>query len=526
MLPIFAVWCCATLSLYFSPTLAYSHLFGKPPQAVIHLPENVFKAKDRVQINHHALSDYLSGLKDIPSTLHEHGRILAQLDHSQLAQHLGQSVSSGRLPLISVTSPADQSASASPPKVAYELQGDGYASPYQGPQMLTGSGGSKTAPADAGYSMPAAPSPNTGYDSAAPQSAGPAQPNYGGPSGEYYDVQPQQPPQQSAPSGYYGSNDAGGYSGNDNSNNYAGNAPASNGYGSGELSGNSYGGNSNNNNGYAIEGAGGYELMGTNGDSNSIAEYGRSYAGESSPFDFNFVQDILGRVLQQLEQQQITPEQLQAYGEPEEPARSNDYGNSNNQYQPDSYGGQQQPAQQAQQSYGQQQSPMRNAHTVAFRVPTIRYELPDAQIDQLMHAISGGSGSSMQQYGSGSQPVPLLVPAGRLRLSTPMGMGSVRTIAVIKSARLPTIKKTPQMSAFAAADGANAARLMYAASVPSALRVRHVFKKSSITSGLGHKRSLSPSSSLAMATAAVNRKLIKKSSAKPCDEDKKAKKKK
>jgi hypothetical protein len=507
--------CCATVAWFVGSSDAYSHLFGKPPQAVIHLPENVFKSKDRAQINHGALSEYLSGLKDIPNTLHEHGRILAQLDHSQLAQHLGQSVSSGRLPLISVTSNGDhQQPSAGPAKVAYELHGDGYASAYEGPQMLNAAGG------DYGSSSP---QNGGGYEtsgqSAAPAQSQPAQPaqssySMNGASNGYNEPSSAGPVQTS----YYGASSANGYDGgapNSEGGDYTGSAPSSSGnYGSAEQSNS---GGYEGNRGYSVEGASGYEMMGANGDSNSIAEYGRNYAGDSSPFDFNFVQDILGRVLQQLEQQQITPEQLQAYGELEEP-RSSDNGNYGSESS-GAYGG---GSAQTQQSSAAPM--MHHGHTVAFRVPTIRYELPDAQIEQLMQAISGGSGgngASSTQYGSGSQPIPLLVPAGRMRLPTPLGMGSVRTIAVIKSARLPAIKNLPQLTALAA-DGATGSRLMYAASAPSALRVRHVSKKSS---ALNRKRSLSTSTS-AMATAASNLKLSKKLRSKPCDEESKKKKKK
>ena len=78
------------------------------PQAIIHLPENVYthKITDTIKLDHEQLSNYLSSINYIPHTLHKHAQLLAQLDPADI-QKYGQSINSNQLPLISLTVPSD-----------------------------------------------------------------------------------------------------------------------------------------------------------------------------------------------------------------------------------------------------------------------------------------------------------------------------------------------------------------------------------------------------------------------------------
>lgn len=52
------------------------------PQAIIHLPENVYSHKitDTIKLDHEQLSNYLSSINYLPHTIHKHAQILAQLN--------------------------------------------------------------------------------------------------------------------------------------------------------------------------------------------------------------------------------------------------------------------------------------------------------------------------------------------------------------------------------------------------------------------------------------------------------------
>lgn len=454
--------------LLIQHVLSYAQLFDKTPQAIIHLPTNVLKGKDRVHINHHVLSDYLSELKSIPETLHQHGQILAQLDHSQLARHLGQSVDSGRLPLISVTEQGAQ-----PAKVVYEMHPDGYASPYvEGADKLT----TQIGYADAGNRQSTYPSKtalNSEYESHLKQ-----QPNYGSlnqnsgySTGSQNTNSEYSNNRQQSSSGYRSITPS----------NYESNQSIqSEGYGSANKK-NEYTRQSSNapysSNGHAPETMNGYELMSVE-EPSAPANYNQNYVSENSPFDFNFVRDILNRVLQQLEQQQITPDQLQAYAEPEIESANGNYVSNDVKKDNEAYSGSSPDVnakyEQSTPSVAYQSNSQSNHNTITYRMPTINYEMPLGQIDQLMQAISGGG-----VYGTSSQQMPVVIPSEQLQFSPNLNLGEIRTIAIIKSSRLPTIKRLPHLAAILK-DGAEVGKLSYAASgeknIPKKIRSRKNYR--------------------------------------------------
>ena len=429
----------------------------------------MFKNKDRVHINHHALSDYFSGLKDIPDTLHEHGRILSELDHSQLVQHLGQSIDSGRLPLISVTGQGTQ-----PAKVAYEIHSDGYAnsyvddshqstpnigytnanneqSAYLGESTLNSEYGTQPKPQSDHESS----NQNNGYFTGSlnlnsehanqrPQTTN----GYFFTSSNSHDTKK---PLQS--NKYDPANQLSGYQGQSDATPYAKN-----------------GGSSSSD--YKHETTTGYELVSAE-EPSVPSDYNQNYVSENSPFDVLFVRDILNRVLQQLEQQQIIPEQLQAYAEPENKPSLGHY--TSDEASP-SDGNKPKSSLSSSAKYGENIQPpayqtnLQPHHTVTYRMPTINYEMPLGQIDQLMQTVSGSN-----VYGTSSQQVPVVFSSNQLQLPSNLDLGKIRTIAVFKSSRLPSIKQQPQSAAIIQ-DGVEVGKLSHSASSPRKIRTRQIYQ--------------------------------------------------
>ena len=308
------------------------------PQAIIHLPNNVYahKITDTIKLDHEQLSNYLSSINYLPDTIHKHAQLLAQLDENQIKQ-IGQSIGPNQLPLISLTVPDNNKNSDYNSGDAQMKINDDYSAPPQdyAPQQQSNSGYQQQQQQDYNSQQSPPPAPvtkkncnkNSGYQQQ--QNSGYAQ----------------QQQQNSQNSQEYGSGNSNGYNSNgDGGNSYNNEAPQveyqsggggkmeNNNYDSG---GNSYysenssgGGNSYENSDNA--GGGGQSYSSNN---NNNQEYGNSNSNEesgnyeSSPFDYNFVQEILKHVMQQLEQLQIDPDNLNAYGKMEE--NSNEGGNNN-----------------------------------------------------------------------------------------------------------------------------------------------------------------------------------------------------
>lgn len=332
------------------------------PQAIIHLPDNVYthKLTDTIKLDHEQLANYLSSINYLPDTIHKHAQLLAQIDHDQIKQY-GQSIGPGQLPLISLTVPQDSKSSDYNSGDAQMKINDDYSAPQQ--QDYGGQSNSGYGQQDSYNSQPQAyeqpqqqqqqgygqqqPAPkkpchhqsgNSGYQQQQQQGYGQQQQDYGQQNSGGYAQQ------QQSSGGYdqansqeqYGGGNSGGYDGGSNEqnnyneapqveyqggqmeNNYGGDNSGGNGYDSGNSGNNYYSGNNENSDGgnsYENQDNGGQSYSNNN---NNNQDYGNSNEDsgnyESSPFDFNFVQDILKHVMAQLEQLQIDPDSLNAYG--------------------------------------------------------------------------------------------------------------------------------------------------------------------------------------------------------------------
>lgn len=373
------------------------------PQAIIHLPDNVYthKITDTIKLDHEQLANYLSSINYLPDTIHKHAQLLAQIDHDQIKQY-GQSIGPNQLPLISLTVPQDsKSSDYNSGDAQMKINNDDYSAPQQdyGGQSNSGYGGQSNSgygqqennynsqpqayeqpkgyeqPQQQGYGQQAAPKKpchhqggNSGYQ----QQQQPQQQGYGQQQQQGYGQQQQGYGQQQQNSGGYdqansqeqygggnsgygndgGSNEQNNYNdapqapqveyqGGQGENNYGGDNSAGNGYDSGNSgnSGNNYYSNENN------DGGNSYENQDNGGQSysnNNNQDYGGnsnedSGNYESSPFDFNFVQDILKHVMAQLEQLQIDPDSLNAYGKTDGGSNGGGYSTSGGESQGNSY---------------------------------------------------------------------------------------------------------------------------------------------------------------------------------------------
>lgn len=549
------------------------------PQAIIHLPDNVYthKITDTIKLDHEQLANYLSSINYLPDTIHKHAQLLAQIDQDQIKQY-GQSIGPNQLPLISLTVPSDSKGSdynsgdaqmkinddySAPQQQdyggqsnsgygqqqdSYNSQPQGYEQPQQQQQSSGGYGQQQSSggygqqqqgygqqQSSGGYGQ----QQSSGYGQQQVASKKPCSHQQGGNSGyqqpqqqQGYGQQQQGYGQQQSSGGYdqgnsqeqYGGGNAGGYDGGSNeqnnyneapqapqveyqggqmeNNNYGGdNSGGGNSYDSGN-SGNSYnaGGNYENN-----DGGNSYENQDNGGQSysnNNNQDYGGnsnedSGNYESSPFDFNFVQDILKHVMAQLEQLQIDPDSLNAYGKTEDSNGGGGYssGGSEAAYEaagntaPQGYEGYAQANKQGIQLYDRppegsseminygysvnhgsyeqpsgvnyepsytssstrsqatsydtnepavildnkipinSQANKDHPATVTYQMPTINLELPKKQIEHIMKAISSKKGRYNQ---------PIMIKASEFKLPSGLNLGKIKTIAFIKSSKLPS----------------------------------------------------------------------------------------
>lgn len=488
------------------------------PQAIIHLPENVYthKITDTIKLDHEQLSNYLSSINYIPHTLHKHAQLLAQLDPADI-QKYGQSINSNQLPLISLTVPSDSKNSeyndaqikieeypAAPQQQqqdyapqqqsnsGYQQGGQDYnnqAAPQQQQQQQQSYGQEQQS-----YSPPQAPRKNCNQNKNSGDYGGQSnsqEEQYGNTGGYNNDVgsgentggydnnkSPEVEYQQSPPMDNY---DSGNYYTENN--------------GGGSYENNQDGGNSyeNNNNGN-----GGQENGGYSNNNNNQQDYGKSsnegneYNSEnyeSSPFDYNFVQEILRHVMNQLEQLQIDPDSLSAYGKVEEDSNQggDNYNSGGNDNSYNSQGGRQgiqlvdrPDGQEVNYAYSlnhatsYEPQPQNNGgsnnyepsytsssttsqatsyndpgivldnkipvnenkdqSTVTYRMPTINLELPKPQIEHIMKAISEKKGGYAQ---------PIMIKANSFKLPSNLNLGKIKTIAFIKSSKLGNLKELP-----------------------------------------------------------------------------------
>jgi len=317
------------------------------PQAIIHLPENVYSHKitDTIKLDHEQLSNYLSSINYLPDTIHKHAQILAQLDPADIHKY-GQSINSNQLPLISLTVPESNNAQMkieeySPPAAQQQYgsqQNSGYQQQdyNQGSAQQSGYGQQE----QQSYSPPQAPRKNCHKNSANSGNSG----NYG--SNENNSQE-------------YGNNAGTGYSEGgsaENTGDYNDNKqPEVNYQSNPQMDNNNYDAGNNyqpeNNNqggGYENNQGGGQQDNGYSNNNNQQDydkssdqnDYGSNESYESSPFDYNFVQEILRSVMNQLEQLQLNPDNLSVYGKTEDSNQGegdnynnnggeSDYGNSN-----------------------------------------------------------------------------------------------------------------------------------------------------------------------------------------------------
>ena len=336
------------------------------PQAIIHLPDNVYthKITDTIKLDHEQLANYLSSINYLPDTIHKHAQLLAQIDQDQIKQY-GQSIGPNQLPLISLTVPQDSKSSdynsgdaqmklnnedySAPQQQdyggqsnsGYQAQPDSYNSqPQQGyeqqPQLQQGYGQQSQSPKKPCHHQ----SGNSGYQQQQQQQQGYGQQQQGygqqqqqQNSGGYDQAnsQEQYGGGNGASAGAYGNDGDSNeqnyndgpqapqveYQGGQMENNYGGENSGGSGYDSGNSGNNYYSNDNGDNNSYENQDNGGQSYSNNNNNNN------QNYGGnsnedsgnyESSPFDFNFVSILLKHVMNQLEQLQIDPDSLNVYG--------------------------------------------------------------------------------------------------------------------------------------------------------------------------------------------------------------------
>lgn len=347
-----------------------------PPNVYSH------KITDTIKLDHEQLANYLSSINYLPDTIHKHAQLLAQIDHDQIKQYgqsIGPNqlpLISLTVPQDSKNSDYNSG------DAQMKLNNDDYSAPqqqdYGGGQSNSGYGQQdsyNSQPQQQGYEQP----PQQGGYEQQPQQQGYGQqqqaptkkPCHKGGNSGYQQQQQQQQQQQ----GYgqqqqqaYGQQqqpqqNSGGYDQANSQEQYGGGNSGSSGYGNegsneqsnyndapqapqveyqgGQMENNNYGGdNSGGNNGYDSGNSGNNYYSNENNEGNNYENQdnggGQSYSNnnqeggyggnsnedsgnyESSPFDFNFVQEILRSVMNQLEQMQIDPDSLNAYGKSED----------------------------------------------------------------------------------------------------------------------------------------------------------------------------------------------------------------